>query len=396
MEIKFADRIKTVDGAAISDILSASADPSVISLAGGNPAAELFPNKELADIAYDLLMNQPELTLQYSVAGGYSPLKEAVKQMLKERDNISSENDELIITSGSQQGMDFAAKCLLNEGDCVVVENPSFLGVLTSLKGYGVNLVGVKMDDDGINTEELEKTLENNKRIKLIYTIPSFQNPTGITQPLSKRKELYRIAAEHGVMILEDNPYGELTFDGTKLPTLKSMDTEGIVIYAGSFSKILAPGIRIGYIYAPKALIEKIIDAKQSNDTHSPMITQLMTYEYMKRYDIGANIEKMRALYRKKCQCMLNAMDEYFPKSVKNTVPKGGLFIWCDMGGNFDTIEIYKECVKKKVAFVPGAPFTTGESGPCSAFRLNYSSMSDDNIRLGVKLLGDELKKYVE
>lgn len=394
--IKFAERIKNVDGAAIADILKASADPSIISLAGGNPASELFPNKELAEIAYDLLLNQPVLTLQYSVAGGYAPLREEVKKMLAERDNISTENNDIIITSGSQQGMDFVAKCILNEGDSVIVENPSFLGETTSLRGYGVNLIGVNVENDGIDTNELEKALSKNKNVKLIYTIPSFQNPTGITQSLEKRKEVLRIASKYNVMILEDNPYGELTFDGTKLPTLKSMDTENRVIYAGSFSKILAPGLRVGYIYADKELISHMIDAKQANDTHSPMLTQLLVYEYLRRYGIADNISRMRKLYSSKCQCMLDAMKEYFPEGITYTVPAGGLFIWCDMGEGFDTLEVYKECIKEKVAFVPGAPFMADPSKKCSAFRLNYSTMSDENIRLGIKLLGGKLKEFLK
>lgn len=396
ISIKFAERIRNVDGAAIADILKASADPSIISLAGGNPASELFPNKELAEISYDLLLNQPVLTLQYSVAGGYAPLREEVKKMLAERDNISAENNDIIITSGSQQGMDFVAKCILNEGDSVIVENPSFLGETTSLRGYGVNLIGVNVQNDGIDTVELEKVLSENKNIKLIYTIPSFQNPTGITQSLEKRKEVLRIASKYNVLILEDNPYGELTFDGTKLPTLKSMDTENRVIYAGSFSKILAPGLRVGYIYADKELIGHMIDAKQANDTHSPMLTQLLVYEYLRRYGIADNIQRMRELYRRKCQCMLDAMKEYFPEGITYTTPAGGLFIWCDMGEGFDTLEVYEECIKEKVAFVPGAPFMADPSKKCSAFRLNYSTMSDENIRLGIKLLGGKLREFIK
>lgn len=396
INIKFAERIKNVDGAAIADILKASADPSIISLAGGNPASELFPNKELAEIAYDLLLNEPVLTLQYSVAGGYMPLREEVKKMLAERDNISAQNNDIIITSGSQQGMDFVAKCLLNEGDSVVVENPSFLGETTSLRGYGVNLIGVNVENDGIDTKELERVLSENENVKLLYTIPSFQNPTGITQSLEKRKELLRLAEKYDILILEDNPYGELTFDGTKLPTLKSMDTSDRVIYAGSFSKILAPGLRVGYIYANKELIGHMIDAKQANDTHSPMLTQLLAYEYLKRYGIADNIERMRALYSRKCQCMLDAMKEYFPENITYTTPAGGLFVWCDMGEGFDTLEVYKECIKEKVAFVPGAPFMADPSKKCSAFRLNYSTMSDDNIRLGIKLLGTKLREFMK
>ena len=392
----FSTRIRNVDGGAINDILKASADPSIISLAGGNPASELFPGKELAEIAADLLTNEPALTLQYSVAQGYVPLREAVLRMIAERDNIIPRGDDIIITSGSQQGMDFAAKCLLNEGDKVLVENPSFLGALGCFTGYGTQLIGVDMEGDGISVEGLKKALEENEGVKLLYTIPNFQNPTGITMSTEKRKEVYRLCAEHDVLIIEDNPYGELTFTGEKKPSLKSMDTEGIVIYCGSFSKILAPGIRVGYIVAPAQIVKHMAEAKQANDTHSPMITQLMVYEYLKRHDIGENIQRMRDLYRRKCQLMTDEADAFFPASVTHTNPGGGLFVWCDMGGDYDTIQVYNECIRHKVAFVPGAPFMADPSKRCSAFRLNYSTMPDEKIVRGVSILGDVLKEYTK
>ncbi|MBQ6066504.1 MAG: PLP-dependent aminotransferase family protein [Clostridia bacterium] len=391
----FAERIKNVDGEAINDILKASADPSIISLAGGNPASELFPGKELAEIAYDLLTNEPALTLQYSVAQGYAPLRDAVLKMIAERDNIIPNGDDIIITSGSQQGMDFAAKCLLNEGDKVIVENPSFLGALGCFMGYGAQLVGVDMENDGVNVAHLKQTLETTDGVKLLYTIPNFQNPTGITMSTEKRKEVYRLCAEHNVLIVEDNPYGELTFSGEKKPSLKSMDTEGIVIYCGSFSKILAPGIRVGYIVAPAPIVKRMAEAKQANDTHSPMITQLMVYEYLRRHDIGENIQRMRDLYSRKCRLMLDEADAFFPAAVTHTTPGGGLFVWCDMGGDYDTIAVYKECIGHKVAFVPGAPFMADPSKRCSAFRLNYSTMPDEKIAEGMRILGNALKKIM-
>ncbi len=396
MDYNFSNRIKEVDGEAIAEILKASADPSIISLAGGNPASELFPNKELAEIAHDLLLNEPVLTLQYSVAQGYLPLREKIKAMISERDNINNPEDDIIITSGSQQGIDFATKCLLNEGETVVVENPTFLGALSCFSGYGANFAGVRMENDGMDIEQFESIVKSNKSIKFLYTIPSFQNPTGITLSQEKREKLYKICAENSIIIIEDNPYGELTFDGNKFKTLKSMDTEGIVIYCGSFSKILAPGIRVGYIVANKKIIKKMAEAKQSNDTHSPMLTQVMTYEFLKRYDIGKNIEKMRTLYKSKCKVLIDSVDEYFPKAVWHTVPTGGLFMWCDMGGEYDTIQVYNECIKEKVAFVPGAPFTINPNERSSAFRLNFSTMSNENIQLGVKLLGNKLNEIMK
>lgn len=395
MNYRFADRIKTVDGAAIADILKASADPSVISLSGGNPASETFPNKALAELAYELLLNEPVLTLQYSVAKGYAPLREEVLKMIKERDGLEIPGSDIMITSGSQQGIDFAAKCLVNEGDTVLVENPSFLGALSAFKGYGARLAGVDMEPDGISVEKLEKALCENKNVKFLYTIPSFQNPTGITMSKEKRDAVYKLCAEHEVIIIEDNPYGELTFSGEKLDTLKKRDTEGIVIYCGSFSKILAPGLRVGYIYAPAEIIARMTDAKQANDTHSPMITQVMTWAYLKKYDIGDNINTMRKLYSAKCRCLLEAADKYFPSGITHTNPGGGLFVWCDMGGEYDTLEVHKACIEQKVAFVPGAPFMTDSEKRCSAFRLNYSTMPNEKIDLGMHIMGDTLKKIM-
>ena len=210
-----------------------------------------------------------------------------------------------------------------------------------------------------------------------------------------KRREVYRLCAEHDVLIIEDNPYGELTFTGEKKPSLKSMDTEGIVIYCGSFSKILAPGIRVGYIVAPAPIVKRMAEAKQANDTHSPMITQLMVYEYLRRHDIGENILRMRKLYSKKCRLMLDEADAFFPAAVTHTNPGGGLFVWCDMGGDYDTIQVYNECIRHKVAFVPGAPFMADPSQRCSAFRLNYSTMPDEKITAGMRILGAALREIM-
>jgi 2-aminoadipate transaminase len=213
---------------------------------------------------------------------------------------------------------------------------------------------------------------------------------------LEKRKELYSVALENRIIIIEDNPYGELSFDGTKLPTIKSLDTEGIVIYCGSFSKILAPGIRIGFTVAHKDLIAKIVVGKQISDVHTPMLTQLMTYRFLKEYDIDEYIVKARELYSHKCKVMTDAIDEYFPKSVTRTSPRGGLFVWCDLNGDYDTLEISKICLKRNVVFVPGSTFMVDMSKKCSAFRLNYSTMPDEKIVKGVKLLGEVLGEIVK
>ncbi|MBQ7661262.1 MAG: PLP-dependent aminotransferase family protein [Clostridia bacterium] len=389
MSIEFSNRMASMRGSAIREIFKYAADPNVISLAGGNPAPELFPNEELAGIAEELLRESPILSLQYGITEGYGELRDMVKARMKTVESIGNAEDELIIVSGGQQGIELTTKCLVNEGDTVIVEEPSFIGATNAFRSYGAHLVGVPVNNDGMDLDRLEEVIAENKNVRFIYTIPTFQNPMGVTMSVEKRRRLYEIALKNHIFILEDNPYGELTFDGKKTPTIKSMDTENIVIYSGSFSKILAPGLRLGFLCAKKELITKIVVAKQVSDVHTAMLPQLLATEFMKRYDLDALIAKMRATYAHKCKTMLGAMDEYFPKDVAYTRPGGGLFIWCDLGHGVDTLLLSKEAIEKKVVYVPGNTFMVDMNAPSSALRLNYSTMSDERIVEGVKRLGD-------
>lgn len=395
MEFVFSDRMSQMKGSAIREIFKLAGDPAVISLAGGNPAPELFPNKELAAIAAELLEKDPILSLQYGVTEGYAPLKELVKARLWSKEGIGREGDELLITSGGQQGIELIAKCLLNEGDGVIVEEPSFIGATNAFRSFNAKLIGVPLEEDGLCLEALEQAVNANPNAKLLYVIPTFQNPSGTTMSLAKRKAVYALAKEKGLLIVEDNPYGELRFAGEAVPTIKSMDTEGIVAYCGSFSKVIAPALRMGFTCAPKELIGKMVVAKQVSDVHTPMLSQLLVYEFMKRYDLDCYIEKNRQLYRRKCQGMLSAIDRYFPKQITHTVPQGGLFVWCDMHGDYDTARIAKECVKKNVVFVPGSTFMVDMNKPCSMFRLNFSTMPDEKIEEGIRILGETLTQIM-
>lgn len=396
MDYRFSDRMSGMRGSAIREIFKFAADPEVISLAGGNPAPELFPNEELADIAAELLRNQPVLSLQYGVTEGYTPLREAVKARLKRVEHIDNADDEVIIVSGGQQGIELSAKALVNEGDTVIVEEPSFIGALNAFRSYNAHLAGVKMDEDGMNIASLEKTVAENKNAKLIYTIPTFQNPMGTTMSLEKRKAVYEIARKNNLIIIEDNPYGDLTFDGTKVPTIKSMDVDGRVIYCGSFSKILAPGLRIGFVCANKAIVQKIVVGKQISDVHTAMLPQLLAYEYMTRFDLDAAIVKMRANYAHKCRTMLDAIARDFPADVTCTRPNGGLFIWCDLGHGVDTQALAATCAANKVVYVPGSTFMVDMDKPSSALRLNYSTMSDERIAEGIRRLGAIFSEVVK
>lgn len=396
MEFNISNRMKTLKGSTIREMFKAMADPEMISLAGGNPAPELFPNKEMAEIANEVLLNNPVTALQYGITEGYKPLRDLVKELLAERENINEDFNDEIIVSGGQQGIALATKCLVNSGDTVIVEQPSFIGALNSFRSYGANLVGVPVEDDGMSISALKEAIKNNKNVKIIYTIPTFQNPSGITMSLEKRKELLNIAIENNIVIIEDNPYGELAFDGVKTPTIKSLDKTGVVIYCGSFSKVIAPGMRVGFVSAHKDLISKMIIAKQVSDVHTPVITQILAYEYIKKYGLSKHIEEVSKLYAHKCKIMIDAIEKYLPKEVSHTTPKGGLFIWCDLNGDYDTNEIAKICTKRKVAFVPGSTFMTDMDKKSSAFRLNYSTVTDEKIEEGVKILGDVLKEIMK
>lgn len=396
MDYRFSDRMSTMRGSAIREIFKFAADPEVISLAGGNPAPELFPNEELAGIAAELLKNQPVLSLQYGVTEGYTPLREAVKARIKRVEHIDHPDDDVIIVSGGQQGIELSTKALVNEGDTVIVEEPSFIGALNAFRSYNAHLAGVKMDGDGMNIASLEKAVAENKNAKLIYTIPTFQNPMGTTMSLEKRKAVYEIARKNNLIIIEDNPYGDLTFDGTKTPTIKSMDVDGRVIYCGSFSKILAPGLRIGFVCANKAIVQKIVVGKQISDVHTAMLPQLLAYEYMTRFDLDAAIVKMRANYAHKCRTMLDAIARDFPADVTCTRPNGGLFIWCDLGHGVDTQALAATCAANKVVYVPGSTFMVDMDKPSSALRLNYSTMSDERIGEGIRRLGAIFSEVVK
>ncbi len=397
MEYKnyMADRVKSMQGSAIREMFKRMADPEIISLAGGNPASELFPGDELSKIAGKILMTNPALALQYGTTDGYPKMRECARARAQKVNSVN-DNDAILIMTGANQGIDLTAKALLNKGDKVIVENPSFIGSLNAFRTYECSLVGVRVEDDGMSMEGLEEALKNNSGVKFIYTIPTFQNPTGRTASLEKRKKTLELASKYDVLILEDNPYGDLRFSGEDVPTIKSLDTEGRVIYAGSFSKILSPGMRLGYIVAPEAIAEKIEILKQVNDVHTPMLTQLMCVEFMKKYDIDKYIAKNRELYGRKCAKMIECMEKYFPQGkAKWVTPEGGIFLWCECPTITDISPIVDKCLEKKVAIVPGSNFAVDMTAPSNMFRLNYSSASLEKIEEGVRRLGEVLTEML-
>lgn len=391
--IEFSQRVKDLHGSAIRESFKALSRPGMISFAGGMPAPETYPSDKLAQIANDILLKSPVTALQYGITEGYAPLVGQTKERLA-RFGIGNGGDSLIITSGGQQAIELTTKTLINEGDGIACEDPSFIGALNAFRSYNAKLYPVPVEDDGMNTEILEKTLSENKNIKFIYTIPTFQNPSGITMSLEKRKRLLEIAKRHNVLILEDSPYHELRFAGENVSAIKSMDTENRVIYAGSYSKTISPGLRVGFLCADSTFIEKVVVCKQVSDVHTPVLSQMIISEFLDKYDIDTQIKKSADLNGKKCRLMLGCIDKYFPQSVTRTKPEGGLFLWCDLGGGIDSIEFAAKCIEKNVAIVSGASAMPDTTQKTSTFRLNFSMASDDNIETGIKAVGDVIKEY--
>ncbi len=395
MNYQFADRINNLKPSAIREILKNS-DPNVISLAAGNPAVESFPVKEMQEIANRIFNENAGVAFQYGITEGYPKLRELLRKRLSEKFNMGTENDELLVVSGGQQAIDLATKVLCNEGDVVVSENPSFIGALNTFRSYAAVLKGVDVLDDGMDLEKLEETFKNNSKVKLLYIIPSFQNPLGTCTSLEKRKAIYDLCVKYGVIILEDNPYGELRFDGEDIPTLKSMDTEGIVIYCGSMSKVMSAGIRVGFVLAPKEIAAKMTVGKQASDVHTNQFFQMLIADFMEHYDFDAHIAKIRAIYKHKSGLMLDAIREYFPKEVKYTTPQGGLFLWCTLPEGADMLEFVQFAKSKGVAVVPGIAFNVEEGTPSRCFRLNYSTPSDEKVVEGTRILGLALQEFLK
>lgn len=388
---KFADRVVDLKASAIREMFKLMAKGDIIALSGGAPAPESFPNEELADISAKILREQGTLALQYSVTEGYGPLREMVVERTRKVNNLR-DYDDTVITTGAQQAIDLTFKTLLNDGDGIIVERPSFIGTLNSARSYRVNLFDVPVLEDGMDLDAVEHLLQT-ENIKLIYTIPTFQNPTGITMSDEKRQKLIDLAVKYDVYILEDNPYGDLRFAGEAKRNLKSLDPDGRVIYCGTFSKILSPGLRIGWVSAHRDIIERIVVVKQVNDVHTPILNQLMAAEFMKQYDMDAHIARICKLYGRKCNTMLTALDKYFPENCTFTRPEGGLFLWCSLPEGANTNELLTRSLEKKVAFVPGNTCMVDIDSPTRYMRLNYSAVAEDKIDFAIKTLSDVIRE---
>ncbi len=392
MEYKISNKFKNMKPSAIREIFKSLGRPGAISFAAGNPSPESFPVDDFKRIANDILTQEPITALQYGITEGYAPLRELVKERLKRVYDIGGESDETIIVTGGQQGIELCCKVMCNEGDVVICENPSFIGALNAFRSLGARLVGVPLNEEGMDVQALENALKSNPSTKIIYTIPSFHNPAGITSTLENRKAVYALAQKYDVLIIEDNPYGDLRFSGENVPTYKSMDVDGRVVYCGSFSKILSAGIRVGTLTANKELVSKIVVAKQVEDVHTNVFFQMVCYRYIKECDLEAHIEKIRRLYKHKAELMISTLEKYMPKDVSFTRPQGGIFLWCSLPEGMKLSDFIARCSDKNVFVVPGTAFLPDESEPTRSFRLNYSMPTDDEIENGIKIIAQVIE----
>ncbi len=394
MSLRYADRMNNIKASEIRELLKLTQRPEVISFAGGLPAPELFPIEEMKKAAIKVLDQKGAAALQYGPTEGYNPLREKIaKRMAKVKVNATIDN--ILITSGSQQGLDFVARVFINPGDVVICESPTYLGAINAFKAYEPRFVEVPTDDEGMILEDLEKALKENENAKFIYVIPDFQNPSGKTWSIERRKGLVELANKYNVAVVEDNPYGELRFEGEILPSLQHFDTEGRVIFLGTFSKILTPGVRLGWICAHPEVLSKFIMVKQGADLQSATTAQMEVDQLLEDYDIEEHIEKIKAVYKKRKDLMIKTMEEEFPEGVTWTNPQGGLFTWVVLPEHLNAREIAVKALEKNVAYVPGGAFFPN-GGHENTFRMNYSNMPEDKIVEGIKRLGEVLREVVK
>lgn len=391
--MKFSDLAMGLKASEIRELLKLTTMPEVISFAGGLPAPELFPLEELKKVDVEILSKEGQLAVQYGTTEGYLPLREKIAARMKKAFQVDCTPEEIVITSGSQQGLSLLAQIFLNKDDVILVESPTYLGAINAFKLCDPKFVEVPTDEKGIIPEELEKILaEYGDRVRLMYVIPEFQNPTGITWPMERRKAFMDIVNKYDFPVIEDDPYGELRYDGDVVPSLKSMDTKGNIIFLGSFSKIFMPGLRVAWMVADPVIIDKVVKLKQAVDLQSSSFAQRQASYFIDMFDLDAHVEKIKALYGKRRTLMYDSMKEYFPEGVTFTYPEGGLFTWVTLPENMDAKEIMPKVLEQNVAYVPGGPFYPN-GGNANHFRLNYSNMPEDRIVEGIKRLGAVLKE---
>ena len=386
--------METIKASEIREILKVTERPEVISFAGGLPAPELFPVNEIKEVNRIVLEESGTRALQYTTTEGYKPLRIWIAERMNSRLGTNFDCDNILIVHGSQQALDLSGKVFLDEGDVVFCESPTYLAAISAFRAYGCEFIEISTDDNGMIISELEKQLENCKRAKLIYVIPDFQNPTGRTWNIEHRKQLAEISAKYGIAVVEDNPYGELRFEGDFLPSVKSFDTTGNILCTGTFSKIFCPGYRIGWIAGDKDIIRKYVLVKQGTDLQCNTIAQMEISKYLELYDIDTHIGKIREVYRKRRDLAVQTMESTFPDNVVFTRPNGGLFAWVELPTHINAREVLEKSLEQNIAFVPGGSFFPN-GGKENTFRINFSNMPEDKIVEGLTRLGNILKDFI-
>lgn len=396
---KFSSRVKSLKASAIRELLSLVNDPEIISLAGGMPDPALFPKETIANIAKEVFLNNGGKALQYGATEGIPPLRETLTNMIREEGVANVNLENIIVTTASQQGLDLVSKILIDPGDTVIVEAPSYVGGLQAFQAFQANFATIPLDDDGIMLDILEDKIKELKtksiNPKLIYVIPNFQNPAGVTMTLERRKGILEISHKYGIPILEDDPYGEIRFEGESIPSLLKLDSIGNVIGLRTFSKILAPGLRLGWIVADENVTKKIALAKQAGDLCSPSSTQYIADKFIRDGYLKNYLDLVRKNYRIKKDAMLNSLEKYFPDETSWTKPQGGMFVWAKVPEYIDTDVLFKEAIQEKVAYVIGSAFYPYGEDKCH-MRLNFSLNTPEKIEEGIKRLGNLIKKKIQ
>lgn len=393
--LKFADRMDGMRASDIREILKVTAQPDVISFAGGLPAPELFPVDDIRTAFNAVMDEQGRTALQYGETEGWYHLREQIADRIGKKNGIKAKAENILVTAGSQQGLDFCGKLFLNPGDVVLMESPSYLGAINAFNAYQPNFVEVPTDGDGLIMEELDRILATTENVKLIYVIPDFQNPSGRTWPMERRKQFMEIINKYEIPVVEDNPYGELRFKGEAMPALKSMDTKGLVMYFSTFSKILTPGFRLAWICASPEIMERLSLITQAAVLQTSTLNMMVVSKYLDMFDVDKHIESIRPVYKHRCELMINTMKETFPEEVKFTDPDGGLFTWVEMPDYVNTRDLALKALEQKVAFVPGSGFfPNGGNEHC--LRLNYSNSTDEKLVDGVRRLAGVIKEALK
>jgi 2-aminoadipate transaminase len=393
----FAERTKVMKSSAMRDLMALTERDDVISLAGGLPDTSTFPADSYASLMSKVAADYCARALQYGPTEGFAPLKRCIVQVM-EAEGLTIDTDDILVTTGGQQVIDLVCKTLIDPGDVIVAEAPTYPGAVPTFCAYQADVVQITLDRDGMRTDELEQTLDElereGRRPKFIYTVPNFHNPAGVTMSLERRHELVRIAHERELLVLEDNPYGLLRYDGTPLPTLRSIDRGEYVIYASTFSKILSPGVRLGWAAAPRPVLQKMNIGKQSSDLCSSSITQFFVTAYFEQGPWEDYVRSLIEIYRRRRDVMLDSLAEHFPREAEWTHPEGGLFIWATLPDYIDTTDLLARALRENVAFVPGrAAFVDGRGG--SSMRLNFSGVGEDDIREGIRRIGEVVREQV-